>query len=238
MMPRPRHSALRRRRDAFTLLELVIALAMVGVIGVSLYTALSIAFRARDTARRQTEVVREAMIAMEVMGHELANALPPAADSRLAGPFVGLATGTPDAPNGSIEFYALGHHAINTGDEAVDDPLSDGPRWVQLALIAGEDSSSSLVRRVERNLLASVENEPGNEVLLTNVRAFGLRFFTGLDWVDEWDSTLYGDSLPLAVEVTIEMNAPSPHDPIQPYRATHVIPLPCARPDLIAQTAP
>ena len=60
-----------------------------------------------------------------------------------------------------------------------------------------------------------------------------MRFFDGADWLEEWDAANYGYSLPLAVEVTLEMDTPSPVDSTRNYSVRQVIPLANARPDQI-----
>jgi hypothetical protein len=74
------------------------------------------------------------------------------------------------------------------------------------------------------------------------VRSFTLRYFDGTSWYDGWDSTQVDDSLPLAVQMTLEVQK----DPSQPlsraanplppgqadpdlYRITRVIPMSCGK---------
>ena len=237
----------RNRPRGFTLLEMTIALAMVAILGASLYASMSVAFRARDTARRQTEAARDATIALDVIAAELANVLPPNGNGRLAGPFYGTSAGSPEWPTDTMDFHALGRdppavHAAAPGPFAraggldEPDPLADGARWVQIAVRADTDPPA-LVRSVNRNLLATVQETPVEEVLLTGVRSLGLRYFDGYAWEEEWDSTARGDSLPLAVEVTLELTAPHPTSADRPYRVVQVSPRACARPDQIAAAA-
>ena len=55
------------------------------------------------------------------------------------------------------------------------------------------------------NLLAPREVEPEEQVLCRNVISLNLRYFDGDGWVDAWDSTADANSLPLAVEIDIEI---------------------------------
>lgn len=209
------------RQHGFTLLEVILATAMVAILGLSLYSAMAVAFSARESARNQTLVVRRAAIAMDVIQQDLQSVPPP--EGWLAGPFVGGAGGGIAAAD-SLEFCTIGR---DWGDQ--ESPLSEGMRWVELLLRTDVDPPV-LVRRIERNLLSTVVQEPEEEPLVSNVRSFALRYFDGSIWVEEWDSTISDDTLPLAVEVTLELNEPSPMNAEQPYRVTQVIPLPCAVP--------
>ena len=212
----------------FTLLELVVGLIMVGLVGASLATAMSIAFRARNTAREQTSVAREAMIAIDVIEEELSAALLPRSDSLLSGPFIGYSGGTPDAPADTVEFYALG---ADLGAPP-EDFLAEGPRWVELSL-SSDGERGILLKRQRRNLLATVLDDATEETLLVGVVAFGVRYFDGEAWQEEWDSAEYGDSLPVALEVTLELDQRSLRDPEQNYRVIQIIPLPGANLDAI-----
>ena len=211
------------RRGGFTLLELVVGLIMVGLVGASLATAMSIAFRARTTAREQTNVVREAMIAADVVQQELAIALPPRPESLLAGPFIGYSGGSDDQPADTVEFYAMGRDA----GAPPEDFLAEGPRWVELSL-QSDGQQMVLLKRVRRNLLATVLEEPAEETLLTGILAFGVRYYDGEAWQEEWDSTQMGNSLPVALEVTLELDEPDPSDLEENYRLVQIIPYPGA----------
>ena len=79
-----------------------------------------------------------------------------------------------------------------------------------------------------RNLLAPTEQEPTQEILCRGVVSLNLRYFDGSDWVDEWESTAYDDTLPAAVEVSlaIEREAKGQTE-ASPHRLTRVFVLPC-----------
>ena len=213
----------RRRHHGFTLLELLVASSMVAILGLSLAAAMHVGFRGRTVAQNQLRAVREAAIAMDIVQQDLQSLLPPT--GILAGPFFGVAMGTGGAAADSIEFHTIGR---DLGDE--QSPLSEGIRRVQLVLRT-DLSPPTLVRRVQRNLLASSSTEPVEEPLLRNVRSFAVRYYNGYGWLQEWDSTLRDNVLPLAMEITLELDQPSPNDPQQPYRIRQVIPISTGRLD-------
>src|SRR5271154_2888190 len=71
----------------FTLLELVIAMAIVAIIAASLYAAMRVGFRAATSAQTAIEPSRTAALTMELVRTDLENALPPT--GLLAGTFEG-----------------------------------------------------------------------------------------------------------------------------------------------------
>lgn len=208
---------MRRRAShrAFTLLELMLAAVMVAILGVSLAAAMHVGFRARDSARAQVGQMRRAAIAMELAQQDLQSVT--RSGGVLAGAFVGRGTADVDGQTAALEFFALGRDA-----DADESPLGEGVRRVELLLRTDADPPA-LVRRVERNLLAPVREAGVEETLALGVSAFVVRFFDGADWLEEWDSTVQGGELPLAVELTIELSPPD--DRALPYRLTQVVPI-------------
>jgi hypothetical protein len=84
-----------------------------------------------------------------------------------------------------------------------------------------------LVRRVEGNLLSPVLLLPDDEVLCRNVGSFNLRFYDGTLWWDSWDAVIESNELPVAVEVTLELE-PADGSAKDWRRFVRVIPLSCA----------
>ena len=242
-----------RRNAGFTLLELTIAIAMMAIVMISLYAAMTAAFRARKAARAQVDGVASAMIALDVIGQDLQSVLPPSptpADDAatpaagdeggpMVGPFVGTVAGGPTGPAASVNFFALGRDdtAAASTDDAADaiDPTSNGVRQIELALDT-DATPPRLVRRIRRNLLSDGALDVQDEPLLSGVRAFGLRYYDGAAWQEQWDSAQQGDVLPYAVEITLELDRPSPTDANRYYRLTQILPLACARAPAAADT--
>ncbi|MCX5662296.1 MAG: prepilin-type N-terminal cleavage/methylation domain-containing protein [Planctomycetota bacterium] len=80
-MPRPRP-----RQSGFTLLEVLVAAAIVALLAASLGAAMHIAFRARRSATEGLDTARAARLAMEAVGRDLRTAARPT--GILQGPFI------------------------------------------------------------------------------------------------------------------------------------------------------
>ena len=219
-----------RAARGFTLLELLLALAMAAMLALSLYTAMNVALRARTSAGASLEPTRAAMIAMDLIQQDFQSVPPPgdsAADAiPLRGPFYGEHLPAGEGDNDQVEFCSIGADAVGT-DPVDAPPLAEGIRRIHLQ-VQTDGNGSALVRRVTRNLRPSSEPQVEEEILCRNVRSFSLRYFDGVAWLEDWDSTTLEDNLPLAVAITLELGEPTPDAPTK--RVTRVVPLPCAKP--------
>jgi prepilin-type N-terminal cleavage/methylation domain-containing protein len=227
----------RRKHRGFTLLEFTLAAAIIATLATSLYMTMSIGFRARKSIDNQIIAMREAAVVMDLIQQDFESVLPPApalpdsgqtiylgqaySDTAMVGPFIGEAISVGDVGADTVEFYCLGRDMGDT-----DSPTAEGVRWVQLALRTDVEPAV-LVRRVETNVLAEIQREPVEEVLADNIRGFAVRYFDGSQWLTAWDSTEMEDTLPFAVEVTIELDRSNPMAGERPYRMTRVIPISC-----------
>lgn len=211
------------RNRAFTLMELVLVLGIVATLSLSLYAAMNAGFKARESALRQMSGVNSATVAMDLIEQDLQSVLAPSSSTTtaLAGPFVGLAMGSPGLEADSLDLYTIGRDS-----GATNSPLSEGFRRVQL-LSKTDGRSNLLVRRVTRNVLAQTVPEPEEEVLAKDVVALSFTYYDGLSWYEEWDSTLQENAMPLAVRVTLSLANPTKQNPGQTYTITRLIPLPC-----------
>jgi hypothetical protein len=85
-----------------------------------------------------------------------------------------------------------------------------------------------LMRRVYYNLLPSRNPEPRVQVLCRDVRNFSLRYYDGSLWYTAWDSKSQNDTLPVAVEATLEFDGPdAKQGDDAAYKITRVFPIPC-----------
>lgn len=219
----PRHF---RSRRAFTLLELIVAMALVAIVATSLYAALAISFNARNSARAQTEVMGSAMIALDIVEQDFRNAVPP--DGTLTAPFVGSMQRIGLGSVATVSFCTVARDPVAIDESGNVNPFFDSRRWVEISAVDTGDGLT-LIRRIQRNLLTESAFEVEEEPLITGLASFEVRYFDGYDWLEEWDSELQGDVMPLAVEIVLEFDQPAPGGPDRNYRLRQVIPLPCGR---------
>jgi len=210
------------RTRAFTLLEMLVATALVALLAGSLYASLAIAFKARRSAVEAVEPVRKTEIALAMLAEDLRCAVVP--KGVLAGPFLGQ-DGKDDRghDSDSLEFYC----AASSPEQA--EGIGDIKKVDLACELADDMGAHVLVRYVTTNLLAPRTVEPTREVLCRGVFAFSLRYFDGSEWLDNWDSTLENNALPCAIEVTLQLEDPrQPDSNVCGYYASKVYLLPCA----------
>lgn len=213
---------------AFTLLEVLVAMALVSLVAGAMYTSLHVAFKARQSTVKSLEPITAARVAMDQVVRDVQAMLPP----------VGVMTGAmlgQDARNDqgfdadTLSFYnaagpaqkmAYAQNVQYFGDvQQVQWSLMTGVDWniaknaaEQTSAAAGmlpgelavDDGQMLLVRQVGRRMLTPVALEPVPQVYARAVRSLNLRYYDGSQWLDEWDSTTRDNNLPLAVEVTLE----------------------------------
>lgn len=221
-----------RTARGFSLLELLIAMAMSAMLALSLYTAMNVTLRARTSANAAIAPTRAGMIAIDLVQRDFESVPPPgdssSDDVTLGGPFYATHQPAGTGDHDEVEFFTIGADPIE-GDPADASPLSEGIRKIELYVMV-DGSSPTLVRRVTRNLMAASEPDVEEEILCRDVRSFSLRYYDGITWMEDWDSTTLEDALPLAVAITIELGGVDIGAEEPGRRVTRVVPLACAKP--------
>jgi type II secretion system protein J len=208
---------------AFTLLEMLVAIALIAVVAGSLYASLNIAFRARRSALGVTESVRRAELALDLVRQDLQAAMLP------RGVLAGIFTGTDDQDAQGRDADSLVLYA-SVPDLEPTQGIGD-VKQIELACETSDDGRSQvLVRLTTANLLAPQTPEPEREVLCTGVYAFNLRYFDGSEWQDTWDSSTQDDALPVAIEVTLQLTGDERRGEDGGYSASRVFLVPCGVP--------
>lgn len=219
-----------RRLSGFTLLELVLAMALVSLVAITLFASVRIAFKARQGAEEAIEPSRTASLAMEFLRMDLESAQPPR--ETLIGPFVGY--DSTDARGRGADGVGFFSTAAGPRQEFGSGEIKRVELGVELLPnTVGGTEQYGLVRRVTSNLLAPQLPEPDVEVLCRGVGAFEVEYYDPLTgWVASWDSSQYEDSLPSAVRVTLELDrvtgGAADDGERLPVRFSRVFRIPCA----------
>jgi general secretion pathway protein J len=211
---------MKENRRAFTLLELLVAMTIMSIIGLSLYTSLNLAFRVRDSAEAAVDEARALEIAMSLIKEELMSAMPPS--GVLAGAFEGedeQGDGGNDAD--TLSFYS----SDNVPDE---DELACDVRLVEISVAERDGVNEKvLVRGITTNLLSPRTLDPEEEILCGDIASLNFRYYDGSDWQDDWDSGDNDNTLPEAVEITLTLEADDSDDEEEGYSLTQMVILPC-----------
>ena len=204
-MPGPRATS-GDRRSGFTLLELLLAMAVAGVLAAALFGGMAVVFDARASAERQLDGQATLRIASGLLRDELSATMRPTGAGTLVEPFRGESGTTRDGrPSDQLTFVTTSL-SVPTGVERGD------VHEIEVALLAVDDQNADrgpyhLVQRVtdELNRDGSSVGQPVVQTLLRGVAGLSLRYHDGSDWVDSWDEAERNNELPRAVELTIEL---------------------------------
>lgn len=181
-----------RTNRAFTLLELLLAIAVTSVLAATVYASLMVATRTRDRASDTVGKDRSLRLALDLVRRDLQSVPPPT--GTLAGAFIGEDDGRYDA----ISFTTANDYLPPS------DRLADLINVrISLAEDPDNDQALMLVRDITTNLLSPSTTDPEIQVLARGVTGWDAAYSDGSDWLDDWDSTQHDNTLPLAVQITL-----------------------------------
>ena len=184
--------------QAFTLAELLIAVSIFAIVLAAMNTVLFSAIHLRDKTTETVEKALPVEYALTTIKHDLANLVTP------GGTFGGTLQSTPTTnttPNQvSPDFYS------NTGTPEGAYPWGDIQK-VSYLLVPSANRyglGKDLVRAVTRNLLATTDQTPTQQWLLSGVESITFNYYDGTQWAEVWDTTTQ-TNLPTAIKVQIQM---------------------------------
>ncbi|MEA3211985.1 MAG: Type secretion system protein [Chthoniobacter sp.] len=176
---------------AFTLIEIIMALAASAVILAAIYGVFFKAVHLRDDATARTHDARLRARAAGVIRNDLRNAL-------ISG---GTLAAILSSQAGHLKFTAT--TAKDPGDVL---PVSDVQQieyYVARDPDATDQKAGLLVRTVDHNLLATVRQTPPEETLLAGVESMEVTFYDGDSWQESWEYSQDNKTLPEAIRVRI-----------------------------------
>jgi type II secretion system protein J len=184
----------------FTLIEVLLALAISAIVLVAISMAFVGALRLREHSSARLDQSLPVERALDLMRRDLKNVVPPGL--MLAGPLQsGAFQGGVDANDG-IQIYT------STGLITPNNPWGDIQK-VTYGLQSSSDTtngSKDLIRAVTRNLLATGAEDEDDQRIMSGVQSVTFSYYDGSEWLDTWDDTTQ-TNLPFAVRVNVQLAA-------------------------------
>jgi type II secretion system protein J len=193
---------------AFTLIEMLLAVAICAIVLVAINGVFATAVRLRDKTSEAVEEALPVNRAMDVMVRDLKGTVGPggllAGDFKCGAQAMGASMGlSGEAGNAGLDFFT------STG------ALSDKAPWGDIQEVFYElkaptdrnQAGMELVRCVNRNLLATTTSTPDIRSLLGNVQTLQFECYDGTQWRDTWDTSSGDTNLPVAVRIRIQLAA-------------------------------
>jgi type II secretion system protein J len=210
-----------RAASAFTLIEVLLALAICAIVLVAINAVFATAVRLRDKTTAAVEEGLPVDRALETLRRDLKGTVGPggflAGDFKCGAQAMGTSMGlTGEAGGGGLDFFT------STGAIGDNNPWGD-LQEVFYELKAPADRNQlgmDLVRCINRNLLATTTPTPETQTLLSHIETVQFECFDGAQWRPTWDTSAGDSNLPTGVRISIQMAAKPGEDAskFQPFQ--------------------
>ncbi len=188
-----------KRAHAFTLIEMLMALAACAIILAAIYGVFSRAVHLRDNATHRTREVRVRAHAASIIRNDLRNAL--VSGGTLAATLEGSQDGHGGGFPGYLKFTAT---TAKDADDELGGDVQEIEYYIARDPDAADQKAGVLVRTINRDLLNTTKQQPPEERVLAGVEAMELSFYSGSAWKTSWEVTTDSKTLPEAVRVSIQ----------------------------------
>ncbi len=221
--------AWRRGRRGFTLLEVMISVAILGVIMILIWSSTSQSLRAKDRVEARDLAFHQGRVALRKIGDDLTMAFLAKGTTSAApgatGPVRTFFIGEDKGERDELRFTAISHLRLFAASKE-----SDQAKIAYLTRPNAEDGALvDIVRREQPWFDDATEVETRDFVLAEKVRTFEIEYFDEKrdDWTGSWDAAKaeFRDRLPLAVRVRIAFVDPDDEDESIPLSTAVLIPL-------------
>lgn len=195
-------------RRAFTIVELVVAIAVSAIVIVTVSSALSRISKTRDVARTRLEAVTRANAALDAIRRDLASTV---RDGDLYFTRILLKDAPTFSAYGSVDRDEILVYNNRLRPMRRDDYAGEGGEYESQYRI--EDDRAGSVLWMRRDSVPDEMGEGGGMAIPVVEGIVGLQIqaYDGESWYDDWDSDLFG--LPWALRVTVVATGESPDNP-------------------------
>jgi general secretion pathway protein J len=183
------------RARGFTLLELLIAVAIFAVVGVMAYGGLQAVLTQQEIARQNADRFREIQFAVQQLSRDLYQLHPRPVREELG-----------DGTRSAMLADARNRYVVEFTRGGWSNPLAQPRAGVQR--VAYDVDGDRLMRLHWFAPDHTLAEDPVERELLSGVREFRLRFFSAGNWSEDWPPGLSGEDpahLPTALEFIIEL---------------------------------
>lgn len=204
----PRAQPVRRNRLGFTLIEVIAAITVSGLVIATVATALSRISKTRDVARTRLDAVTRANAALDAVRRDLAATI---RESDLFYTRIVLTNAEGFTRYGMLDRDEILVYSNRLRPLRRDEYQGEGGEYESQYRI--EDDSMGSVLWLRRDAFPDENGEGGGIAIPSIEGVVGLRIeaYDGVMWVDDWDSDLYG--LPWALRVTVTATGESADNP-------------------------
>ena len=182
----------------FTLLELIVAMALMNIIAVALYSSMRTGFVAKQNCQATLKPYRSVTPIFEFIRKDVTSAMRP--DGILAGVFEGESapfTNMQDAD--TLSFYSGAY-------QPKEDEIASNVIHVQYVLGTDPERDQVILKRLTtKNILSPTAVEPDEEVIGRGIAGFDIKYYDGTSWLNTWDSSEKDSTLPWGIRVTISI---------------------------------
>ncbi|MDD2736572.1 MAG: GspJ family type II secretion system protein [Desulfuromonadaceae bacterium] len=180
------------RNSGFTLLEVLIAVVLLGILSAALYGSYFGVLRARDSASTGMESRRELGATLDLIRREVSSAQFNRTDKRLR--FVVEDRDSFGTQSSTLELTTL---VPTAGQNRKESGI------VTVAYRMAEKNKTRILTRQERDLFSEEETVLAYPQM-EQISAFLVECYDGAKWVKSWDSAING-TLPKRVRVTVQI---------------------------------
>ena len=185
-------------RRAFTLIELVLAMAACAALLTAIYSFFSSAVHLRNDLMERTREARVRAHAAGVIRNDLRNAI--VSGGTLAATLAGSQQSTGGSFPGYLKFTTT---TAPDADEVPNPDVQQIEYYIVTDPAATDQKAGMLVRAHTRNLLATTTEVATEEPLLAGMESMEVSFYDGSSWQDSWSVTTDSKTLPEAVRVRL-----------------------------------
>ncbi len=190
----------RHRARGFTLIEVLLAVAVFAIVLAAINTVFFAALRLRNKVSDAFEVALPVQQTIGIIKRDLGGIMLP------GGTFSGTLQTTPTTGSSAVEVVGVRVTPdIYTSAGLVDD-TSPWAEVLKVAYYLAEPTNNTpgkdLIRSITHNLLPVNSDQPVQQWLMSGVESLALQFYDGTTWADTWDSVTT-TNLPMAIKVQI-----------------------------------